>query len=235
MQLEIEHLIPKSRGGSNRISNLAIACHDCNQKKSNLTAEEFGYPDIQNQAKAPLKDATVVTATRWAVFRALESFGLPVECGTGGRTKLNRINLGLPKEHYYDAVCVGASTPANLHMKTDMVQHIKAVGRGSHQRTNVNASGFPRGYFARQKVFFGFQTGDLVKAVVTKGKKVGIYTGAVACRKTGSFDIKTSAGRVQGLNYKYFTLIQRADGYQYFIEKASAISPPQINQGASMA
>ncbi|NEO01370.1 MAG: HNH endonuclease, partial [Moorea sp. SIO3I7] len=35
VQLEIEHIKPKSRGGSDRVSNLAIACHPCNQAKSN--------------------------------------------------------------------------------------------------------------------------------------------------------------------------------------------------------
>jgi 5-methylcytosine-specific restriction endonuclease McrA len=30
--LEIEHIVPKSRGGSNRVSNLTLACRECNQK-----------------------------------------------------------------------------------------------------------------------------------------------------------------------------------------------------------
>ena len=29
--LEIEHIVPRSKGCSNRVSNLAIACHHCNQ------------------------------------------------------------------------------------------------------------------------------------------------------------------------------------------------------------
>lgn len=33
--LQIEHLIPKVRGGSNRVSNLTLACRDCNQRKGN--------------------------------------------------------------------------------------------------------------------------------------------------------------------------------------------------------
>jgi 5-methylcytosine-specific restriction endonuclease McrA len=31
--LEIDHIIPESRGGSNRVSNLTLACHTCNQDK----------------------------------------------------------------------------------------------------------------------------------------------------------------------------------------------------------
>ena len=39
--LEVEHTLPKSKGGSNRVSNLAIACVPCNQAKSNLDIQEF--------------------------------------------------------------------------------------------------------------------------------------------------------------------------------------------------
>ncbi|MDJ0743827.1 MAG: HNH endonuclease, partial [Xenococcaceae cyanobacterium MO_167.B27] len=37
----VEHTLPKSKGGSNRVSNLAIACVPCNQAKSNLDIQEF--------------------------------------------------------------------------------------------------------------------------------------------------------------------------------------------------
>ncbi|MHA2496587.1 MAG: RNA-guided endonuclease IscB, partial [Candidatus Hodarchaeales archaeon] len=53
--LEIEHIIPKSRGGSNRVSNLTLSCRPCNQKKGNKTATEFGNPQLQTKAKKPLK------------------------------------------------------------------------------------------------------------------------------------------------------------------------------------
>lgn len=223
---EIEHIIPKSRGGSNRISNLTIACHKCNQSKDSKTATEFGYPEVQAQAKKPLKDAAIVNSTRKELHRIICSFGLPVEFGSGGLTKFNRTTLGLPKEHYYDAVCVGKSTPNNLYFATDSIQIIKAIGRGQHQRTNVNASGFPRGYLARQKNFFGFQTGDIVKAIVPRGKKAGSYYGRVACRKTGSFDIKTTNGRIQAINYKCFQAIQKANGYYYNTKRRHSTSSP---------
>ena len=199
-KFEVEHIIPVSRGGTNRVSNLAWSCHDCNQEKDSMTAEEYGHPEVQAQARKPLKDASLVTATRWKVYEILKSFNLPVECGTGGLTAFNRIQRNISKTHYYDACCVGKSTPEVLYFCTNIVHIITATGRGKHCRTNVNASGFPRGYLTRQKQHFGFQTGDMVKAVVTRGKKIGTYFGKVLCRKTGSFDIKTKAGRVQGVN-----------------------------------
>lgn len=214
-KFEVEHIIPKSRGGTNSINNLAWSCRECNQNKGKLTAIEYGHPEVQVQAKKPLKDATLVTATRWKVYDLLKSFDLPIECGTGGLTTFNRTQRNIPKEHYFDACCVGKSTPKVLYFCTNMVHIVTAIGRGKHCRTNVDAFGFPRGYLARQKRFFDFQTGDIVKAVVTRGKKIGTYFGKVSCRKTGSFDIRTKVGRMQGINHKYFRLIQRSDGYSY--------------------
>jgi len=84
--LQVEHIQPTARGGSDRVSNLTLACQPCNQKKGNQTAAEFGFPTIQVQAKVSLTDAAAVNSTRWALYRALCETGLPVEVGTGGRT-----------------------------------------------------------------------------------------------------------------------------------------------------
>jgi len=92
---------------------------------------------------------------------------------------------------------------------------IKATGRGSYQRTRLDAFGFPRGYLTREKRIKGFQTGDMVKAEVAKGKKMGFYVGRVAVRATGSFNIQTTQGVVQGISHRYCKVIQRADGYGY--------------------
>lgn len=58
--LQMEHLIPRTRGGSNRVSNLTLACEPCNQRKGNQTAAEFGFPHLMDAAKAPLKDVAGV-------------------------------------------------------------------------------------------------------------------------------------------------------------------------------
>lgn len=217
--LQIEHIQPKSQGGSHRISNLTLACADCNQKKSNQPVELFlkNKPEllkkIHAQAKAPLKDAAAVNSTRWALFRAIQTTGLNVTTGTGGQTKWNRTRLNIPKTHALDAACVGNVDQVRNTQKPTLA--IKAMGRGSYQRTRLDRFGFPRGYLTRHKSVLGFQTGDMVHAHVPSGKKQGTYTGRVAVRASGSFNVTTSQGVVQGISYKHCIQIQRNDGYQY--------------------
>ncbi|MDD5228666.1 MAG: RNA-guided endonuclease IscB [Methylococcales bacterium] len=115
---EIEHINPKSLGGSDRVSNLTIACHSCNQKKNNLPVEQFvkdknKLTKLLANAKAPLKDAAAVNSTRYAIGEAIKSFGFPTRFWTGGRTKFNRSNQNYHKDHFIDAACVG-ETGANV-------------------------------------------------------------------------------------------------------------------------
>jgi hypothetical protein len=86
--------------------------------------------------------------------------GLPVEGGSGGRTKKQRIARHLPKEHYYDALCVGESTPDYFTTMPAYVQIWTATGRGHRQMCNTDKYGFPKGHRQAKKFHFGFQTGD---------------------------------------------------------------------------
>ena len=92
---------------------------------------------------------------------------------------------------------------------------IACTGRGRYQRTRLDRFGFPRGYLTRQKRVHGFATGDRVRATVPAGKKAGSHAGRVAVRASGRFNLQTPAGLVQGIGYRYCTLLHRADGYGY--------------------
>src|SRR6266568_4943998 len=185
---EVDHILPRSRGGSNRISNLCLACHSCNQEKGNQTAAEFGHPEVEVQAKRPLRDAAAVNSTRFKLVESLRCFGLPIGTWTGGRTRWNRERFAVEKSHALDALCVGEL--AGIGLPAQRVLHITAQGRGSYQRTNVDASGFPRGYLLRQKRVRGFSTGDLVQAEVPDRLKTrGRHRGCVAVRASGSFRV----------------------------------------------
>lgn len=237
--LQIEHIVPRSRGGSNRVGNLTLSCEPCNIKKGNRTALEFGHPRIQKQAGLPLKDAAAVNATRYAIGNMLKTFGLPVTFFTGGRTKFNRTRQGYPKEHWIDAACVG-ETGCKVRIPLSLnAMSIGAAGRGSRQTCNMNRFGFPRTGAKKEKRVLGFQTGDLVRAIVPKGKKTGTYVGRVAVRSTGSFNVQVPRnGTVQGISFRYCKIIQRGDGYVYSIgknEKGGRHSSQPLKRGGSPA
>jgi hypothetical protein len=218
-QLEIEHLIPRSRGGSNRVSNLTLACHACNQRKGNQTAAEYGYPQLQWQAGVPFKDAAIVNTTRLALYHSLRGTGLSLITGTGGMTKFNRVTQDYPKAHWIDAACVGASGQ-QIFLNEDLTPlHIRATGHGSRQICRTDKYGFPSRYRLRQKHHFGFQTGDIVQVRLPKGKHAGTYVGRVACRATGSFDITTATGKITGVSWRYCRIIHQSDGYTYTFVK----------------
>ena len=222
--LEIEHIQPKSKGGSNRLSNLTLACRPCNQKKANQEIKQFLAKKpallarVLDQAKKPLADAAAVNSTRWKLYKSLKAIGLPVEAGSGGLTKYNRCRQNLPKSHWLDAANVGKETAEKLIVEVVQPLLITSYGHGTRQMCGTDKYGFPKRHRKRQKIHKGFQTGDIVKAIVTKGKKIGTYVGRVATRASGSFNISTKNGLVQGISYKYCQLIHGKDGYQYAIQ-----------------
>lgn len=215
--LEVEHIVAKSRGGSDRVSNLTISCQKCNQLKSNQDIKDFlaKQPSlldkILKQAKQPLKDAAAVNATRWALFNKLKEMGLPVETGTGGRTKYNRCRLNLEKRHFIDAGCVG--NIENLKLLTKQPLLIKATGHGNRQMCGTDKFGFPIRHRTNQKVWFGFKTGDIVKAQVPTKKFAGSWIGRISVRSRPS--CKLNSTEIFDVHPKYLKAIHKADGYNY--------------------
>jgi HNH endonuclease len=219
--LEKEHVRPRSKGGSKRVANLACSCRPCNERKGTRSIEDFLAEDgprlarITARLKRPLTDAAAVNSTRKALFHRLSADGFATGGWSGGRTKWNRTRLGVAKAHSLDAACVG---PLDALRGWNMaVLRVACTGRGRYKRTGTDDSGFPRGApYPGTKLVHGFQTGDLVRADVRTGKKLGIYRGRLAVRSTGSFNI-TGHEKVQGISWKWCRLLQRADGYGYTV------------------
>jgi hypothetical protein len=158
---------------------------------------------ILAQVKTPLMDAAAVNATRWALHDRL------------------------------DAACVGASTPEHLDVGGVVPLHIRATGHGSRQMCRMDRYGFSRTGPKQAKRVKGFQTGDLVRAVVPKGTKQGRYVGRVAVRTSGSFNITTQHRTVQGTSHRFCTFIARSDGYSYQQGKERVLSPADLSADGS--
>jgi hypothetical protein len=136
--LEIEHIVPKIKHGSNRVSNLTLACHACNQKKGSQDISDFvkdkkRLAKIIKQAKIPLRDAAALSSIRFAIGTRLKELGMPISFWTGGRTKFNRCAQGYTKDHWLDAACVGEGGRRVYIPKSHSVLLIQAQGRGSRQ------------------------------------------------------------------------------------------------------
>ena len=223
--LNIDHVHPRSRGGSDRVSNLVLACVACNQAKADQLVEEFApavAARVLVRAKAPLRDAAAAQSTRWALWRALKE-RLPTYVGSGGRTKWNRTRNGLPKSHTLDALAVGRVDSITRITSTVLVAG--SCGRGTYSRTRPDKHGFPRLRLPRKKRIFGYSTGDLVRAVIPSGKNAGSHTSRVAVRSGGSHTVQTRNGPAK-TSSKNLRLLQRADGYTYITQKEAGVSSP---------
>ena len=172
--LEIEHIIPVSRGGTNRISNLTLACHDCNQKKGNLAAAEFGHPEVQILAKKSLKDAAFMNIVRWKLVNQLNQLKLisfdqlkihnpNIDCTYGYITKYNRIRLELEKLHINDAFVISGGQN-QIRSKPFEVKQI----RRNNRSLQLNRKGF-KPSIRRQR--YKYSPGDLVLFTDDKNNK----------------------------------------------------------------
>lgn len=209
--LQVEHIVPKSSGGSNRVSNLTIACQCCNQKKGTQPLEVFlrKKPElakkIKAQCKSPLRDAAAVNATRNAILQALTNTGLPVETGTGAQTKFNRTAQGYPKEHWIDAASTGKSGRFVSLDPNLLPLVIAAKGQGTRKKAVLNRYGYPIQH-RNLKPINGWRNGD-----------IALFEGVayrVTPRVTGSFALY---GEAKPFNRPHTRLkrLHHFDGYIY--------------------
>lgn len=165
--LQVEHIIPKVRGGSNRIDNLTIACQKCNQKKDDKMPKECSLKfqqkiaTIQKRAIKSFKAATFMNIVRWKLVEKLKC-----EYTYGDQTKYDRIKLQLPKSHVNDAFAI-----ASLGDKENREQKRKRTRKRSHpfivtqtKRNNrsiqTNRKGFKPSI---RKKRYHYQPNDLVR------------------------------------------------------------------------
>ena len=243
--LEWEHILPKSRGGSNSVKNATLSCGCCNREKGARTPEEWEKAILIKPVKSELDNARLegvkrvregktkksnrycawVNASRRYLEKELFLLFNDVECSSGGRTKYNRtVVLDFPKDHHFDALCVGNVPEDGFVDRTNgYVLMVEAKGRGSRLRGNINACGIITvKYTNRHKTHKGFMSGDIVRADVPRGKHKGHYTGRITIRHTGSFGLTDQTGKRHDINCKYMSVIQKADGYAYHYERRSA-------------
>jgi len=142
-RLHVHHVRFRSNGGTNVPENLITLCESCHNalhaKKNaqSVSLERYG------KKKAPsLKGATIMST----VSAALESLFV-FEKAYGYETKWNRERLGLPKTHFFDAMCVGLLDSETI-VPPDVVFQKVRIPRKDYQRTRGDT---PRRKFRRER------------------------------------------------------------------------------------
>lgn len=195
VQLEKEHITPRIRGGTDRVDNLTISCHRCNQKKGNMTAEEFGYPEVQKQAKDPLKASAFMNIVRWKLVNNLKELHLDIEVKHtyGSFTKHQRNQLGLKKSHINDAFVIAGGN----NQERAEPYYFNQVRR-NNRSLQINRKGF-KPSIRRQR--YALQPNDLVEFEGNVYKVASIFSYGKWIRIIGSI------GNIFNKNIKNVELI----------------------------
>ncbi|WP_243147314.1 RNA-guided endonuclease IscB [Scytonema sp. UIC 10036] len=234
--LQIEHINARSKGGSDRFSNLTLSCEKCNQKKGNKPVEQFlkEQPEIlqkiKSHQKKSLSDAAAVNSTRKAIFEMAQQFGLPVISGDGASTKMIRIQSGLLKAHWIDSSCVATLSIVKLRICQPL--RVTCTGHGTRQVQRVNAKGFPAiasiknnpitgkkevKLVSKNQKYTHATAGDYVICNLLKDRKhikAGIYRARIKTPTPKGVEVLISTRRIS-VDRQYVKLIHRSDGYEY--------------------
>ncbi len=188
--LEVEHIVPTSLGGSNRVSNLTIASRKCNLKKGDQTAEEFGYPHIQQQAKKSLKAPACLNTIRWRIVEQLAA-----EYTYGCITKYQRNKLGLEKSHVNDAFVIAGGTSQERCRPYEVLQV-----RRNNRALQTNRKGF-KPSIRRQR--YQLKPHDVVTYNGKPYKVKGVFNYGIWVRLCDSHGavVNTSIKKVELLKY----------------------------------
>ena len=238
---ELDHIVPRSRGGTNRVSNLVVSCHDCNVAKGNMSVEDFladkpaRLAKVKAVMRSRLADASQMNIIVPALIGRVEQTGLPVSTHDAYTTSWTRNRLGIPKMHVNDALCVGA--PETLGVIPERKTLVRAVGHGDRQMLRpADRHGNPRGqgyrdycalnrqrqgymtcpgHRGRRKLLRGIASGDLVR--IDHPKRGTLRGYAVLDKKRGRVAV-TQDGKPVSVMTRDAVVLARNHGYRVSTE-----------------
>ena len=244
--LEIEHIYPQSKGGTDKIFNLTISCRVCNTvDKGSMTLEQWekvlqknpseinekrlkNIPTIKKQSKLKKGfqySALTQSYKNYLLDELRKDF--EVEVTFGATTKYYRNQLGLPKSQINDALVI-ASEGKPVRMPQYYILEKQIKKRYSYHYISPPKKGQPIVKLQRLPEMFGFRLWDRVSCNHAKlGDVVGYIQGR---RSSGSFAIASLDGAllIGGISYKKITLLQPAKS-NYIRERRTASSPTDFS------
>jgi len=249
--LEIEHIHPKGKGGTDKISNLTVSCRVCNiESKGSMSIEQWekvlranpseinkkrlkNISSIKKQSrlkKGFQYSALTQSYKNYLLARLRKDFtkerakhpSPAVEITFGAKTKFYRNQLELPKSQINDAIVIASEGKTRKISSYIVEKQIKK--RYPHDYISAPQKSVPSVKYKREPEMFGFRLWDKVFCYHPKfGAVIGYIQGR---RASGSFAISNLDGDllIGGISYKKLKLIQKANS-NYIRERRTASSP----------
>ncbi len=242
---ELDHIAPRSTGGTDRVSNLVVSCHDCNIAKGNMSVEKFLAEDpgklraIGRIRRAPLAGAAQMNVIIPTLINRLEDLGFAVSRQDSYTTSWTRGRLGVPKTRVNDALCLGK--PMSINLLPERMLIAQAVGHGDRQMLRpTDKHGNPRGRGYREYCALDRQRQGYTRCPghrLSKSRVAGIGSGDLVQfthRKHGTLrghaSLMKNTGRVvvkhgdQQISVKAAssTLLAQNHGYRLLVAENSA-------------
>lgn len=137
-RLEVHHLLPRSRGGSDKLANLITLCSDCHHLAHSSEEQLLEFQKkFGKKAKGTLRYATQMNVLRCMLQREYPD----AEVTYGFITKEMRRVFGLEKSHMVDACCI-ASRGTLFRNDNPNKYKKKCVPKGDYARTGVKGGRF---------------------------------------------------------------------------------------------
>ncbi len=174
--LEVHHITPRSKGGTDRPDNLITLCHTCHEKlhkgeiKAVLKPKNNGF-----------KPESFMSTIRWKVVDRLRELGYSVSHTYGYLTKNKRTGLDLPKTHINDAFVIAGGTNQERLDKYFFIKQVRKCNRKLYKGARSHIKN------TAERFVMGFQRFD---KVLWKGTECFVFSR----RKRGYFDLRKLDG-----------------------------------------
>lgn len=132
-RLEVHHLLPRSRGGSDKLANLITLCSNCHHLAHSSEEQLLAFQkNFGKKANGTLRYATQMNILRHMLQREYPD----AELTYGFITKEIRRVFGLEKSHIIDACCI-TSRGSEFHNENSNKYKKKCVSKGDYPGTEM--------------------------------------------------------------------------------------------------
>ena len=189
----IHHIVPKGKGGTDKVSNFALLHKECHIKlhkqglklKKDKPVNLIGlahFNSMRNKLRSILKDR----------------YGDGISFTYGYITKIDRVNLGLEKTHYNDAIAIaGIVEIKNDNIPVTVIKQVRKKKRSLHEATARKWTNGNTGSVRNNKN---------VKGIVINGRRYSLWDKVRIENKTGYISGFTGTScYVKDINGEYIT------------------------------